>query len=61
MKSQVVTKLKIYPHPIPKICPFCLMNESQGYTDWGIVGCRFCQEKVDNYMSANFTVRRLNE
>jgi len=54
----MLTKLKIYPHPRPKVCPFCLMNEALGYTTWGIVGCQFCQKTVDDAVFANYKVIR---
>lgn len=53
----MLVKLKIYPHQVPEVCPFCLMNESLGQTDWGIAGCRFCQKKVDDYIQANYIVK----
>ena len=55
---KVLTKLKIYVHRIPKVCPFCLMNPSLGSTSYGIVGCRFCQASVDKWVSDNFVVNQ---
>lgn len=51
-----LTKLKIYPHRIPKVCPFCLVNQSLGFTSYGIVGCRFCQTPFDKWVADNFIV-----
>jgi len=52
----MLVKLKRYPHRIPRVCPFCLVNPSLGMTDWGILGCQFCQKEVDDYIQANYKV-----
>jgi len=51
----MLVKLKRYMHQRPRLCPFCLQEGSLGQTDWGILGCRSCQKKVDDYISANYT------
>lgn len=51
-----IIRLKRYRNPRTKVCRFCLMNASMGYTSYGTLGCRFCQEEVDNYIRANFNV-----
>ena len=52
-----VTKLKRYMNDKPKLCIHCLINGALGQTDWGVLGCRFCQKIVDDYMKANFIIR----
>ncbi len=53
---KTITKLKGYRNPRTEVCVYCRMNASLGYTSYGILGCMFCQEKVDSYIKANFNV-----
>ncbi len=48
-----------YRHQIPKVCPYCRLNESIGFTRWGVLGCEVCQGKVDRGIEARFTVIRV--
>jgi hypothetical protein len=50
----MLIKLKRYMHKRARICPFCLKDASIGQTDWGVLGCRTCQKKVDHYMNNSF-------
>ena len=51
-----IIRLIRYRHFRPTTCRYCLLNESLGITSYGALGCRFCQQKVDDYINANFTV-----
>lgn len=55
MKPRII-KLKRYSYSKPKICPFCLLNQSIGWTIYGILGCRFCQSEVDKIIARDFAV-----
>lgn len=55
MKPEIHKPIR-YRHPSPKLCPFCLMNEAIGKTDWGTLGCKFCQATVDTYIESNYEV-----
>ena len=55
---KTLTRLKRYIYHIPRVCPFCLMNPSLGFTSYGIIGCRFCQANVDKWVSDNFVVNQ---
>lgn len=55
MKPQIY-KLERYPNDEVVVCPFCLMNPSMGQTDYGFLGCRFCQAEVDKVAIEKFTV-----
>ena len=48
---KTLIKLHRYRSEVPKACPFCPMNESLEETDYGILGCRFCQKEVDDAIS----------
>ncbi len=52
----MLVKLRRYSHQTPKVCPDCLLNPSLGYTAYGLIGCQFCQKKVDDYIQANYRV-----
>ncbi len=53
---KTITRLKRYRNPRTEVCVYCRMNASLGFTSYGILGCRFCQEKVDSHIRANFNV-----
>lgn len=56
-----IIRLKRYRNPITTVCRFCLMNASSGYTNYGTLGCIFCQKEVDDYICANFNIVRENK
>ena len=55
VKMGHLIKLNRYPHIVPVACPFCFVNASLGRTQYGILGCQFCQGKVDDYIKARFS------
>jgi len=54
----MLKRLKRYANLVMKVCPFCLMNPSLGFTSIGPLGCCFCQKKVDDYMSSNYVIKK---
>ncbi|KKN75000.1 hypothetical protein LCGC14_0385020 [marine sediment metagenome] len=53
---KTIIRLKRYRNPRTEVCVHCGMNASLGFTSYGILGCMFCQGKVDNYIRANFNI-----
>ncbi len=51
---KVLTKLLRYKSEVPEVCPHCRMNASLGHTDYGLLGCEFCQKEVDDAVRAEF-------
>lgn len=52
-----IYKLTRYMHERLVVCPFCLINPSMGWTTWGLLGCQFCQDKVDKAIAERFEVK----
>lgn len=54
--ERTIIRLKRYRNPITRVCVYCRMNASMGFTSYGILGCMFCQKEVDDYIRNNFNV-----
>jgi len=37
-------------------CRYCQLNPSIGRTSYGLLGCRFCQKEVDDYIESHYQV-----
>jgi len=55
MKPTIYRPIR-YRHLTPPVCLYCLLNPSIGKTDYGSLGCKFCQAKTDKYITENFVV-----
>lgn len=54
MATVRLIKLARFKFPSPVPCPYCKINESLGYTQGGVLGCRFCQGSVDNHIDTHY-------
>ena len=55
MKPRIY-KLQRFGYRMPRVCPFCLVNVSIGFTKQGTLGCLFCQAKVDEAIKKQFGI-----
>jgi len=53
---KVIVKRRRYPNIKVLACPYCQLNPSVGITDSGLLGCQFCQGKVDAAIAREFKV-----